>query len=94
MEVLFNQDIKSVDDLSLINNLTLNLRIMRKSLSRVNFTWKCVGFTPRIMTLQLRFEEPLSISVESKDILVIEVRDRDMFFSKRGVVIASKYKIQ
>jgi len=46
------------------------------------------------MTLEINFEDPLSLSYETIDRLVVQVRDRLMFTSKSGVIIAPKYTME
>ncbi len=46
------------------------------------------------MTLSLDFKDPLSKSVDSIDWLIVTVLDRELFISAKGIVIASKYKME
>jgi hypothetical protein len=47
-----------------------------------------------MLTLKLEFEDPLFVSLETQDKLIVSVRDRDMFTAKTGVVIAAKYTME
>ena len=78
----------------MISNRTLSLRVKTKSEALVNFTWRTIKFSPRMLTLELDFEDPLSISVLSIDRLAVIVRDREMFTAKTGVIIAAKYTME
>ena len=45
-------------------------------------------YTQRTMTLELDFANPLSISLDSIDRLVLVVLDQELFTSMTGVIIA------
>ena len=47
-----------------------------------------------MMTLELNFTDPFSISTEFVDRLVVIVLDREKFASLNGVIIPTRYKME
>ena len=62
--------------------------------AQIKFLWKTESFTGTDLYLNINFTKPFLVSVPDFDDLSVEILDRDLFLSKSGVLIGSRYTIK
>ena len=88
MTISFTDSMKVVNDLSLINDQVLDVRLLPDVLNNsedpnaFKFTWTITEFKSRYMKLQFLFESIYQISAGVKrDVISVKVLENELFFS-------------